>query len=108
MERLDKLSSGFKGKNMGKDNPTVASPAAADHTAFLLDMLQTSFDVPWQTLVYLGPAIRQEQDPSLSELHSWDLPPGVPLCAVPPTSALRQCIQTPHHLDAELVFAADF
>ena len=57
--------------------------------ASLMEALQTSFDVLQQTLVHLSPAVRQEQDPTLSESVSWDLLPGVPLYAMPPTSALR-------------------
>ena len=78
MERLDELSLGIRGLTLGedKDCPTVASPTATDHTASLVDMPQTSFDVLQQTLVCLSPAIRWEQDPTLSESISWDLPPG--------------------------------
>ena len=96
MELLDELSLGFRGQIMSKDkyHPPVASPAAtADYMASMLDAPQTSFDVLWQTLVHLSLAVRWEQDPSLSESNSQDLLPGAPLCAMPPTSALRQCIQ---------------
>ena len=90
MERLDELSSGVRGKIMGKDKdcPPVASLATADHMASTLDALQTLFDVH-QTLVHLSPAVRREQDPSLSESNSWDLPLGAPLHALLPPSALR-------------------
>ena len=57
--------------------------------ASMMEALQTSFDVLQQTLVHLSLAVRQEQDPTLSESVSWDLPPGVLLYAMPPTSALR-------------------
>ena len=77
---------------MGKDHPPVAFPAAADHMAFLLDVLQAFFDGLQQTLVHLGLAVRWEQNPSLSKSHSWDLPLGVLLHAMLPTSALRQHI----------------
>ena len=92
MERLDELSLGVRGQTLGKDKdcPPVASPAATDHMASSMDAPQTSFDaLPWQTLVHLGLAIRWEQDPTLSKSVSRDLPPGVPLCTVLPTSALR-------------------
>ena len=91
MERLDELSLSIRGQTMGKDKdcPLVAFPATADHMASTSNVLQISFDVLKQTLVHLGLAVRQEQDPSLSESHSWDLLPGVPLCAVLPTSVLR-------------------
>ena len=90
MERLDELSSGVRGKKIGKDKdcPLVASLAAADHTASTLDALQTSFAVLCQTLVHLGPAVRREQDYSSSKLVSQDLLPGAPLGTAPP-SALR-------------------
>ena len=52
------------------------SHCTADHMASSTDAPQTSFDVLCQTLVYLGPAIRWEQDHSLSESVSWELPPG--------------------------------
>ena len=90
MDRLDKLSSGVRGQIMGKDkeHPPVVSPTAPDHMASMSDAPQTLFDVPHQTLVYLGPATRWEQDPSLPESNRWDLPPGAPLCAATP-SGLR-------------------
>ena len=44
----------------------------------------------------------------MTESVSREIPPGVPLRAVLPTSALRHCIQTPRRLDAEPDFAADF
>ena len=90
MERLNELSLDVRGQIMGedKDHPPVASPTTADHMASTSDMLQTLFDVPHQTLVHLGPAIRWEQDLSLSKSNSQDFPPGVVLHAVPP-SALR-------------------
>ena len=45
---------------------------------------------------------------STTESVSQEIPPGAPLHAALPTSALRHCIQTPRRLDAELDFAADF
>ena len=110
MERLDDLSLGVLGQTSGEDKerPPIASSATIDHMALSVDMPQTSFDAPCQTLVHLGPAVRREQDPSTSESVSREIPPGVPLCAVPPTSALRHRIQTPQRLDAEPDFAADF
>ena len=91
MERLEELSLGIRGQTSGKDkdHPPVASPITTEHTASMMDMLQTSFDALWQTLVHLGPAVRWEQDPTLSKSVSWDLPPGVPLHAMLTTSALR-------------------
>ena len=76
---------------MGKDkgHPLVASLAATDHLASKSDMPQILFDMLQQTLVHLGLAVRQEQDPSLSKTHSRDLLPGAPLHTIPPTSALR-------------------
>ena len=110
MERLDDLSLGILGQTLGKDKdcPPIASPAAVDHTASSTDVPQTSFNVPHQTLVHLGPAVRWEQDPSLSESVSWEIPPGVPLCTMPPTSALRHHVQMPCQLDAKLDFVVDF
>ena len=91
MERLDELSLGVRGQTLGKDKsrPPVASPTTTDHMASLIDMPQTSFDAPWQTLVYLSLAVRWEQDPTLSKSISQNLPLGAPLCTAPPTSALR-------------------
>ena len=91
VERLDELSLGIRGQTLheDKDCPPVASPATANHTASSMDALQTLFDVLCQTLVHLSPAVRLEQDPNLSELVSWDLLLGAPLCAMLPTSALR-------------------
>ena len=68
MEHLDDLSSCVRGQNMGKDkdSPLVASPVTANHMASMLDALQILFDVLRQTLVRLGLAVRQEQDPTLS------------------------------------------
>ena len=110
MERLDDLSLGVLGQTLGEDKDylPVASPTATDHMASSIDVPQTSFDALCQTLVHLCPAVRWEQDHSLSESVSWEFPPGVPLCAVTPTSALRQCIQTPRQLDAKPDFAVDF
>ena len=81
MEHLDELSLGIKGQIMGKnkDHPPVASPNTADHTASMSNTTQTLFDALHKTLVHLGPAIRWEQDPTLSESISWDFPPGAPL-----------------------------
>ena len=66
-------------------------------------MLQEAF-------VPLGPAVKWEQDLTLSKLmsHSQDLPPGLPLCAAPPPFALMQYVQMPHHLDAEPAYGVDF
>ena len=91
MERLDKLSSGIMSQNTGKykDYPLVASLTATDCIASLSDMSQALFDVLWQTLVHLGPVIRQEQEQSLTKSHSQDFLLGVPLSIAPPTSALR-------------------
>ena len=91
MERLDELSLGVRRQTSSedKDHLPVASPTATDHTASSTDTLQTSFDASQHTLVYLSPAVRQEQDPSSSESVSRDLLPGVPLCAAVPTSTLR-------------------
>ena len=110
MEHLDDLSLGVLGQTLGEDknHPPVASFAAIDHTALSTDMPQTSFNALHQTLVYLGLAVRREQDPSSSESVSWEIPPGVLLHAALSTSALRHCIQTPRQLDAELDFTADF
>ena len=110
MERLDDLSLGVLGQTLGEDNerlPAVSS-ATIDHTALSMDVPQTSFNVPHQTLVYLGPAVRREQDPSMSESVSREILPGAPLCTTPPTSALRHRIQMPQQLDAKPDFAADF
>ena len=91
MERLDELSLGVRGQTLGKykDYLPVASPTTADHMASLLDVLQTSLDAPQQTLVHLGPSVRREQGPTLSESVSGDLLPGAPLCTTLPTAALR-------------------
>ena len=45
---------------MGVDvyHPLVVSPAMADQVAPSSDTLQASFDVLWEALVHLGPAIR--------------------------------------------------
>ena len=109
MERLDDLSLGVLGQTLGKDKecPPVASSTAIDHMALSVDTPQTSFDVPHQTLVHLGPAARQEHDPSTSESVSREIPPGVPLRAALPT-ALRHRVQMPRQLDAEPDFVADF
>ena len=60
MECLDDLSLGILGQTLGKDKdcPPVASPTTADHMASSMDVPQTSFDAPRQTLVYLGPACK--------------------------------------------------
>ena len=91
MEHLDELSLGVLGQNLGKDKdrPPVASPATTDHTASSMDVLQTSFDALPQTLVYLSPALRWEQDHSSSESVSQDLPPGALLHPALPTFTLR-------------------
>ena len=112
MERLDELSSGVRGQTTGKDmdHPPVASPTMADQAVPLSDVPRALFDAPWETLVHLSPAIRWEQDPTLSEFisHSQDLLPGVPLCRAPPISALKLRVQMQCHLDAEPDFAVDF
>ena len=97
MEHLDGSSLGVLGQTLGKDkeSPPMASSAAVDHTALSVDAPQISFNVPHQTLVHLGPAVRREQDPSTSESVSQEIPPGAPLRATLPTSALRHCIQMP-------------
>ena len=91
MEHPYELNSGVRGKITGKDkdHPPVASPTTADHMASMSDMKQASFDAPCQTLFHLKLAVRWEQDPSLSESYSRDLPLGASLCATLPTSALR-------------------
>ena len=96
------------GKNM--DRPPVFSPAMADQVKPLSDVPWPSFNALWEAFVHLSPTVRWEQDPTSSAftLHSRDLPPGLILRAVPLISALRLCIQTLHHLDAKLDFAADF
>ena len=110
MEHLDDLSLGVLGQTLGKDKdcPPITSPTAVDHMASSTDVPQTSFNLPRQTLVHLGPAVRHEQDPSSSESVSREIPPGALLHTMLPTSALRHRIQTPHRLDAELDFAVDF
>ena len=92
------------------DYPPVTFPSIANHEAPLSNVLWALFDVLWKTLIYLGLVVRWEQYPTASEfmLCSQDLPLGVPLCAVPSTSVLRQCIQMLHHLGAEPDFAVDF
>ena len=92
------------------DCPLAVSSAAADPLATSADMLQALFDAPWEAFEHLCPTVRYEQNPTLSEFtsHNWGLLPGVLLCAMLPTSALRQCIQMPCHLDSEPDFAADF
>ena len=91
MERLDDLSLGVLGQALGedKDHLLVASPTTTDHTASSTDVPQIFFDAPCQTLVHLSPAVRLEQNQSSSESVSWELPLGAPLCAMPPTFALR-------------------
>ena len=110
MECVNDLSLGILGQTLGKDKDClpIASPATIDHTASSTDTPQISFDALHQTLVHLGPAVRREQDPSSSESESWEILPGAPLCAMPPTYALRHHGQMPCQLDAELDFAADF
>ena len=97
MERLDDLSLGILGQTLGKEKERspIVSSATIDHTASSMDAPKISFNASCQTLVHLGLAVRQEQDPSTSESVSQEIPPGVPLCAVPPTSALKHCVQTP-------------
>ena len=74
------------------------------------DTPRALFDVPREALVYLGPTVRQEQEPTSSEFISniQDLPLGVLLCTVPPTSALKQHVQMLWCLDTELDFAVNF
>ena len=110
MERLDDLRLGVLGQTSGEDKerPPIASSATIDHTALSVDAPQMSLDVPCQTLVHLSPAVRWEPDPSTSESVSREIPPGAPLRAMPPTSALRHCVQIPQQLDAKPDFAADF
>ena len=94
MEHLDKLSLGIRWAKMGedKDYPSAAFPATTDNMASMSNAPKILFDVVHQTLVHFGPAVRWEQDPTLSESVIWDLPPGAPLHTMLPTSALRQCI----------------
>ena len=110
MEHLDDLSLGILGQTLGKDkdHPTIASPTAVDHTASSMGMPLTSFDTLCQTLVHLGPAVRREQDPSLLESVSREIPLGALLCTMPPTSALRHHVQMPCQLGAKPDFAVDF
>ena len=112
IEHLDELSSVVRGQNMGKDmdHPLIASPTTADHMAPLSDTMWALLNMPQETLIHLGPAVRQEQDPILSKFmsHSQDLPPGALLYATPPTSALMQHIQIPHCLDTKLDSVVDF
>ena len=110
MERLDDLSLGILGQTSGKDKdcPPLASPATIDHTALSTDAPQISFDAPCQTLVYLGPAVRQEQNPSSSESVSREILPGALLCTMLPITALRHHVQMPRRLDTKPDFAADF
>ena len=91
MECLDEQGSGIRGQIMGKDKdcPLFASPTTADHMASMSDTLQTLFDALHQTLVYLGLAVRWEQDPSSSKSNIWDLLPGAPLHNALPIFALR-------------------
>ena len=91
MERLDDLNLGVLGQTSGKyrDCPPVASPTTADHTVSSTDAPQTSFEVLCQTLVHFDLAVRWEQDHTSSESVSQELPPGAPLHATLPTSALR-------------------
>ena len=81
----------IRGKKKGedKDRPPAASTAATEHTVSTLDMLQTSFYALYQTLFHVVLAVRWEQDHSLSESVSRDLPPRAPLRTMPPTSVLR-------------------
>ena len=44
----------------------------------------------------------------MSESVSWEIPPGAPLHATLPTSAMRHCIQMPRQLDADLDFMVEF
>ena len=97
---------------MGEDMncPPVASPSAAGQAEPLSDALWASFDVLQETLVHLDPATRREQGRTLSKFmsHSWDLLPGELLHAGMPISILRQHVQKPCRLDAELNFVVDF
>ena len=60
MECLDKLNSGVREQTMGVDIdcPPIASPATDHQLAIFSDALQASFNVLWEALVYLGPAVR--------------------------------------------------
>ena len=97
---------------MGKDMacPPVVYSTMADQATPSLDALQALFDAPWEAVTHLGPTVRWEPDPTLSEFmsYSWDLPLGVPLHAVLPTTVKRHCIQMLCYLDAEPDFAVDF
>ena len=74
------------------------------------DVSYALFDVPQEAFVYLSPTLRWERDPTLSEFmsHSQDLLLGALLHATLTIMALKQCIQTPCHLDAEPDFVVDF
>ena len=110
MERLDDLILGILGQTLGEDkeSPPIASSATINQTASSMDAPQTSFNLPRQTLVHLGSALRRELDPSTSESVSREIPPGALLCAMLLTSALRHHVQMPQQLDAEPDFVADF
>ena len=110
MERLDDLSLGVLGQTLGKDKdcPPVAFSATIDHMASSMDAPQTSFNALHQILVHLSLAVRREQDPSMSESVSWEIPLGALLHAALPTSALRHRIQMPCRLDAKPDFVVDF
>ena len=62
------------GENM--DHPPLASLAMANQAAPSSDAPWALFDALQESLVYLGPAIRWEQDPTSSDFtsHSRDLP----------------------------------
>ena len=97
---------------MGKDMhcSTVVSCTVADLVAPSLDTPWALFDALWEAFVYLGPTVRWKKNPTLSKLmsQSQDLLLEVLLRALPPTTALRQHVQMPHHMDTESDFAADF
>ena len=92
------------------DHPPAVSSATAGQPATFMDGLQVSFDVQWEALINLSPTLRWEQDPISSKFmsHSWDLLPGVLLCAALPTFSLKQCIQMLCQLKAKPDFAANF
>ena len=73
------------------DHTPAVSSTVADPLATSMDAPQALFDAPCEIFVYLGLAMRHEQDPTLFKFisHSWDLLPRGPLCTVLPTSALR-------------------
>ena len=74
-------------------------------------MPQALFDALQRALVPYAIATRWElnkQSTSKFTPLRQDFLPGMLLCIVPLASAMRQSIQAPGHLDAELHFALDF